>query len=80
MTTKILEVLKNDGNEDDITGLLLDRNLLVDESEAHNIASEILEHPPEVGYLTISNAYQWRLQYSRVIDKAGEVEGIKRLA
>lgn len=79
MTTKIRETLENDGNEDDIAALLLDRNLLVDEAEAHKIAKEILEHPPEVGYLTISNAYQWRLQYSRVIDKAGEVEGIKRL-
>lgn len=79
MTTKILEAIENHGNEDDIAALLLDRNLLVDDSEAHKIAKEILKHPPEVGYLTISNAYQWRLQYGRVIDKAGEVEGIKRL-
>jgi hypothetical protein len=79
MTTKVLEAIQNDGNEDDIAGLLLDRNLLVDDTEAHKIAKEILKHPPEVGYLTISNAYQWRLQYSRVIDKAGEIEGIKRL-
>jgi hypothetical protein len=27
--------------------------------------------PPELGYLTISNALQWRLQYSRVIEQAG---------
>jgi hypothetical protein len=79
MTAKIRETLENKGNEDDIAALLLDRELVVDEAEAHNIAKEILEHPPEVGYLTISNAYQWRLQYRRVIDKAGEVEGIKRL-
>jgi hypothetical protein len=79
MTTKILETIKNNGNEDDVAALLLDRNLLVDETEAHKIANEILKKPPEVGYLTISNAYQWRLQYGRVIDKAGEVEGITRL-
>jgi hypothetical protein len=79
MTTRVLEAIDNDGNEDDIAALLLDRNLLVDDTEAHKIAREILKHPPEVGYLTISNAYQWRLQYSRVIDKAGEVDGIKRL-
>jgi hypothetical protein len=79
MTTKILEAIKNDGNEDDVAALLLDRNLLVDDTEAHKIAKEILKRPPVVGYLTISNAYQWRLQYNRVIDKAGEVEGIKRL-
>jgi hypothetical protein len=38
-----------------------------------------LQNPPELGFLTISNALQWRLQYSRIIDKAGEVEGILRL-
>jgi hypothetical protein len=79
MTTKIREVIVNDGNEDDIAGLLLDRNLLVDDTEAHAIAREILSHAPEVGYLTISNAYQWRLQYGRVITQAGQIEGITRL-
>jgi len=79
MTIKVLETVKNHGNEDDIAALLLDRNLLADDTEAHKIAKEILKHPPEVGYFTISNAYQWRLQYRRVIDKAGEIEGIKRL-
>jgi len=79
MTTKILEAIENNGNEDDIAALLLDRNLLVDDAEAHKIAKEILKHAPQVGYLTISNAYQWRLQYSRVIGEAGKIEGIKRL-
>jgi hypothetical protein len=79
MTIKIIETVKNNGNEDDIAALLLDRNLLVDDVEAHKIAKEILKHPPEVGYLTISNAYQWRLQYRRVIDNAGQIEGITRL-
>jgi len=32
-----------------------------------------------IGYLTISNALQWRLQYSRVIEQAGKVEGVLRL-
>jgi len=79
ITSKILETVRNDANQDDIVALLLDRNLLVDDIEAHKIAREILKHPPEVGYLTISNAYQSRLQYGRVIDKAGEIEGITRL-
>jgi hypothetical protein len=43
------------------------------------IADEILHKPPIVGYLTISNALQWRLQYSRVIEEAGNVAGIHRL-
>jgi hypothetical protein len=53
--------------------------LPVDEIEAANIADELLKAPPEIGYLTISNALQWRLQYRRVIDTAGTVPGVMRL-
>ncbi|MDJ0725369.1 MAG: hypothetical protein QNJ38_09690 [Prochloraceae cyanobacterium] len=38
--------------------------------QAFNQYHRILEQPPEIGYLTISNALQWRLQYRRVIDLA----------
>ncbi|BAY43652.1 hypothetical protein SAMD00079811_12320 [Scytonema sp. HK-05] len=58
---------------------MMDRNLPVDEIEANNIAEEILNNPREQGYLTISNALQWRLQYSRIIQQAGEVSGIIRV-
>ena len=37
-----------------------------------------LEHKFQA-YLTISNALQWRLQYSRVIEQAGKVKGVLRL-
>jgi hypothetical protein len=51
----------------------------VDEMEASAIADELLETPPEIGYLTISNALQWRLQYRRVMATAGSVPGVLRL-
>ena len=53
-----------------------DRNLPVDEIEARRIAQELLKNPPDIGYLTISNALQWRLQYRRLIERAGRVDGI----
>ena len=53
--------------------------LPVDEIEAASIADELLRSPPAIGYLTISNALQWRLQYRRVIDKANTIGGIRRL-
>ena len=56
-----------------------ERMLRVDEIEGENIADELLKTPPEIGYLTISNALQWRLQYRRVIDQAGTVPGVIRL-
>ncbi len=76
LTRSILQVLKNEGNADDLVALMQDKNLPVDEIEAYNIAEEILRKPPQQGYLTISNALQWRLQYSRVIQQADLVEGV----
>ena len=79
MTRCIREILDNDGNEDDLVAFMLDKMLPVDEIEASRIANEILNQRPKQGYLTISNALQWRLQYRRVIDKAGSVRGVHRL-
>lgn len=78
-TTGILRILENDGNRHDLVALMLDRNIPISESEMYEIADEILVNPPALGYLTISNALQWRLQYSRVIEQAGLVDGIHRV-
>ncbi len=67
MTRGIRTILENEGNHDDLVAFILDRNLPVDDIEASNIADEILNHPPNQGFLTISNALQWRLQYGRLI-------------
>lgn len=56
-----------------------DKNLPVDDIEARSIAEEVLKNVPKQGYLTISNALQWRLQYGRVIHEAGKVDGIRRI-
>jgi len=58
---------------------MADKLLPADDIEATKLAEELLQERPKIGYLTISNALQWRLQYKRVITKAGEVEGIYRL-
>lgn len=77
-TRGILDILSRDGNKDDILAFLEDRNLPVDEIGVNQLADRILESPPDQGYLTISNALQWRLQYGRVIQQAGNVSGIIR--
>jgi len=53
--------------------------LPLDEIQAQALAEEVIQNPPEIGYLTISNALQWRLQYSRVIQQAGKVIGVYAL-
>ena len=78
-TRGIRSILENEGNKDDLIAFMFDKNLPVEEIEADNIADEILRNPPEQGFLTISNALQWRLQYRRIIETAGNEEGIIRI-
>ena len=78
-TTGILSIIENDGNSDDLIAFLQERSLPVDDIQAVQLAEELLVNPPKVGYLTISNALQWRLQYQRILNQAGQVEGIQRI-
>ncbi len=78
-TTGIRRIVANRGNVDDLLAFFWERMLPVEEIEANRLAKEILGNPPKIGYLTISNALQWRLQYRRAIDQAGTVDGIFRL-
>jgi hypothetical protein len=79
MTRLLRELLDNGANTEELIALMRDRNLWVDDVEALNIAEELLKNKPEQGYLTVSNALQWRLQYGRVIAEAGKVDGILKL-
>lgn len=58
MTTGIRGILDSSGNADDIMAFLMDRFLPVDEIQAQELAEEILQNPPEIGYLSVSNALQ----------------------
>ncbi|MFA4840042.1 MAG: restriction endonuclease, partial [Candidatus Neomarinimicrobiota bacterium] len=75
-TSGILKILDNNGNLDDLVAYMSERFLPLDDIQARLLAEEILKKKPEVGYLTISNALQWRLQYGRVIEQAGKVDRI----
>lgn len=80
-TYGIREILRRNGNKDDIVAFLEERNFPLDEVGREVLAERILSHPPEIGYLTISNALQWRLQYSRIIQVAttGLTVGVENL-
>ena len=76
ITKRIIE-MKNDGaNEEDIISYLIDRNIPGDEITYNDLAKRILSENLEQGYLTISNALQWRLQYSRVISLENKINGV----
>jgi hypothetical protein len=78
-TSGLRHILKNSGNADDVLAFLQERFLPIDDTQGQALAEEILATPPELGYLTISNALQWRLQYGRIIEQVGRAEGIQRI-
>ncbi len=78
-TTGILAIIENNGNKDDIFAFLNDRRIPADEVTLMNMAEDIIKTPPTIGYLTISNALQWRLQYNRIVLLEEEVEGISKI-
>ena len=78
-TSGLIRLLENQANRDDVLAFFAERMLPLDEIAAGVLADEVLSAPPQLGYLTISNALQWRLQYSRAIEKAGAIEGLLRL-
>ena len=69
-------MVENNANSEDIIAYLMDRNLPADEITMNQLAEEVFANIPEQGYLTISNALQWRLQYRRIVELTEDVEGI----
>jgi len=79
-TTSILNKMKSvEANEDDIISFLEGIKLPADEITLKQIAEIILTSEIPIGYLTISNALQWRLQYARIRDLKSDIPGIDKI-
>lgn len=76
ITKRLREMVDDGANKEDIIGFLVDKNVPGDDIVYSDLADEILCHKPEQGYLTISNALQWRLQYARAIALGNTVDGV----
>lgn len=76
LTKRLIEMKKDGANREDIIGYLEDRNVPGDDLVYASLADEILAREIHQGYLTISNALQWRLKYSRILALDNEVEGV----
>ena len=76
ITKRLREMVDDGANKEDIIGFLEDKNVPGDEIVYSDLADEVLSRKPEQGYLTISNALQWRLQYARVIALNNSVDGV----
>jgi hypothetical protein len=78
-TFRLREMVKDKANIEDIIAYLNDKNIPADEITLQQLAEQILKTPPEQGYLTISNALQWRLQYQRIVTLSDNVDGINKI-
>lgn len=76
LTKGINDILKNNGNAEDIFAFLNDKQVPGDEITLNQLAEEIMQNQPQQGYLTISNALQWRLQYGRIVNLTENITGI----
>lgn len=75
-TSRLIEMLRDGANKEDLIAYFTDRGIPGDEITYSSLADELLQNPPKQGFLTISNALQWRLQYARVIGLNNEVSGV----
>lgn len=78
-TFRIREMIQDGAIKEDIMAYLNDKNIPADEIAIGLIADQILRNTPKQGYLTISNALQWRLQYARVVNLSETVDGITKV-
>ena len=76
ITKRLREMVDDGANKEDVIGFLVDKNVPGDEIVYSDLADEVLSRKPEQGYLTISNALQWRLQYARVVALNNSVDGV----
>jgi hypothetical protein len=67
-------ILEDDANADDVFAFLVARDIPADENSLYQYAESLLGNPPIQGYLTMSNALQWRLQYGRIV--TGGIPGV----
>jgi len=78
-TYRLREMVKDKANVEDIVAYLNDKNIPADDITLNQLANQILKTPPLQGYLTISNALQWRLQYQRIVTLTEKIQGISKI-
>lgn len=75
--TKILrKMIELGAKEPDIIEILKDNDVSSDEETLKHLAQKIIKKPPKQGYLTISNAFQWRLRYFNAINLEDNIDGV----
>lgn len=64
LTKNLRKMVENNWDKEKIRYYLQECNLPCDENTLNVLTDEIVVNPPKQGYLTISNAFQWRIKYN----------------
>ena len=64
LTKNLRKMVENKWDKEKIFYYLQECNLPCDDNTLDIITDEIIKNPPKQGYLTLSNAFQWRLKYN----------------
>ena len=79
-TSGLLDILKREGNRDDVFAFLMEKHLPGDETTLLELADEIVREPPQEGWL--SSSIQWTSPhpYERVIELKASTPNVQRIA
>lgn len=76
ITKEINLIKKNGGGFNEIRTLLVQKNIPGGDIVLDELTEQILRTDVEQGYVTISNALQWRLNYTRPVNLGGQERDI----
>jgi hypothetical protein len=78
-TYGLSEILRRNGNCDDIIAFLIERNLPGDDIIRNELADEILANPPPQGYLTTSIINRVPALHEKIVSMDTSVAGINKI-
>ena len=67
ITNQLRGLLAEGAQIQQVEDFLSSQGLLLNDKERKDLAQKIFNNPPEQGYLTMSDALQWRLNYGKTI-------------
>lgn len=78
-TLLLRDVLKRDGNRDDVFGLLTERHFSGEDETLWELAGEVVEHPPRQGWLASSLEWRRPVLNERIITLEVPTDGVERI-
>src|SRR5688572_26276209 len=78
-TRTVLDILRHNGNRDDVFGFLTERHFSGDEDSLWESAGEVVENPPRPGLLTSSLEWRRPCLHERVVALESPMDGVETI-